>query len=65
MDDTSAKGRARRIDNGTYLRDAQGTEARFSASDLNPADTDMRLRSVIQQTMDTLALSAPEAEARP
>jgi urea transport system permease protein len=63
-EDAASKGRAQRIDDGTYLKDAQGAEARFSPSELNAADTDMRLRSAIQQTLDTLALSAPEADAR-
>jgi urea transport system permease protein len=63
-EDSGAKGRAQRIDDGTYLKDAQGAEARFSASELNAADTDMRLRSAIQQTLDTLGLSASEPDAR-
>jgi urea transport system permease protein len=63
-EDTDAKRRALRIADGQYLKDAQGTELRFGASDLNTADTDMRLRSTIQQTLDTLALAAPEADAR-
>src|SRR5581483_7876676 len=34
------------------------------ATELTSADTDMRLRSLIQQTLDTLALSAVEPESR-
>lgn len=63
-EDAGAKKRGLRIDDGLYLKDSQGTELRFSSSDLNSADTDMRLRSAIQQTLDTLALSAPEPDAR-
>ena len=63
-EDASGKARAIRIDNGQYLKDAQGVELRFSRSDLNSADTDMRLRSAIQQTLDTLALADPDAAAR-
>jgi urea transport system permease protein len=63
-EDSSGKRRGVRIDDGTYLKDAQGTEPRFGATELNTADTDMRLRSAIQQTLDTLALSAPEPDAR-
>jgi hypothetical protein len=63
-EDSSAKRRVVRIDDGKYLKDAQGAELRFGATELNTADTDMRLRSAIQQTLDTLALSAPEPDAR-
>jgi urea transport system permease protein len=63
-EDARGKRRALRIDDGLYLKDSQGAELRFGSSDLNSADTDMRLRSAIQQTLDTLALSAPEPDAR-
>ena len=63
-EDANGKRRGLRIDDGRYLKDGQGAELRFGASDLNPVDTDMRLRGAIQQALDTLALSAPEAEAR-
>jgi urea transport system permease protein len=63
-EDANGKRRAVRIDDGQYLKDAQGGELRFDASELSLAETDMRLRSTIQQTLDTLALSAPEADAR-
>jgi urea transport system permease protein len=63
-EDASGKARAVRVDNGQYLKDAQGVELRLSRSELNTADTDMRLRSAIQQTLDTLALADPDASAR-
>ena len=63
-EDTEGKKRALRIDDGQYLKDDHGTILRFGVSDLNPADTDMRLRSAIQQTLDTLALSAPAPDSR-
>jgi urea transport system permease protein len=63
-EDAGGKRRALRIDDGLYLKDSQEAELRFGSSDLNSADTDMRLRSAIQQTLDTLALSAPEPDAR-
>ena len=58
------QARAIRIEDGQFLKDAQGAELRFGASDLNPADMDMRLRGAIQQALDTLALADPEPEAR-
>jgi len=63
-EDASGKRRAQRIDDGGYLKDLQGTDLRFGSSDLNPADTDMRLRGAIQRTIDTLALSASEPDVR-
>src|SRR5581483_11279756 len=62
--DASGKARAIRISNGAVLKDDKGVELRFGNSDLNTADTDMRLRSTIQQTLDMLALAAPDVEAR-
>jgi len=63
-EDAGGKVRAQRISDGKYLRDAQGGEARFAAADLTAAETDMKLRSAIQQTLDMLALADPEADAR-
>jgi urea transport system permease protein len=63
-EDANGKHRALRIDDGKYLKDPQGVDLRFDANELSTADTDMRLRSAIQQTLDTLALSSPEADAR-
>ena len=63
-EDSTGKRRGQRIDDGGFLKDDKGVELRFGSSDLNPVDTDMRLRAVIQQTIDTIALSAPEPGAR-
>jgi urea transport system permease protein len=46
------------------LVDDQGKEVRFAQSDLTAAETDMRLRSTLQQTLDSIALSDPNPEAR-
>lgn len=65
-DQTDADGKARaiRIADGQFLKDDKGKEMRFASSDLNSADTDMRLRSAIQQTLDALDLSDPNPDAR-
>ena len=62
--DANGKARAIRIDTGEFLKDAGGKELRFADGDLDSADTDMRLRSAIQQVLDTLALSDPDADTR-
>jgi urea transport system permease protein len=62
--DTDSKSRVLRIDNGEFLKDPQGADLHVASSDLSPADTDMRLRSTIQQTIDTLTLSDPNPTAR-
>jgi urea transport system permease protein len=62
--DAEGKARAIRIIDGQFVKDASGKELRFSSDDLNSAETDMRLRSSIQQAMDTLALSAENPEER-
>jgi urea transport system permease protein len=62
--DANGKTRAIRISDGKFLTDAAGKELRFGDSDLNTVDTDMRLRGAIQQTLDTLALSDPDPDAR-
>jgi urea transport system permease protein len=62
--DATGKARALRVEDGQYLKDAHGAELRFSPTELIPADTDMRLRSSLQQTLDTLALSDPDVAAR-
>lgn len=62
--DAAGKARAIRIIDGLFLKDASGKELRFGDSDLNTVDTDMRLRNAIQQTLDTLALSDPDPDAR-
>jgi urea transport system permease protein len=65
-DQTDADGKARaiRIIDGQFLKDDKGQELRFAATDMTTADTDMRLRSAIQQTLDALALSDPNPDAR-
>jgi len=62
--DASGKARAIRIIDGLFVKDASGKELRFGDSELDNADTDMRLRATISQTMDTLALSSPDADSR-
>jgi urea transport system permease protein len=62
--DSTGKARAIKIVDGEVLKDANGAELRFGPNDLNAAETDMRLRGTIQQTLDALALSYPEPEAR-
>ena len=62
--DSEGKARAIRIVDGQFLKDAKGKELRFASADLNNVETDMRLRSSIQQSMDTLALAAANPEER-
>jgi urea transport system permease protein len=62
--DADGKRRARRIDDGQFLKDAQGTELHFGDNDLSSTDTDLRLRGAIQQALDMLALAGPNADAR-
>jgi urea transport system permease protein len=62
--DADGKARAIGVVDGQFVKDAGGKELRFGDSDLNAADTDMRLRSSIQQVLDTLALADPDPDAR-
>ena len=62
--DADGKARAIRIIDGKFVTDASGKELRFGDSDMDTADTDMRLRSAIQQTLDMLALSNPDVDER-
>ncbi|HWD92157.1 MAG TPA: urea ABC transporter permease subunit UrtB [Verrucomicrobiae bacterium] len=62
--DADGKARAIRIADGQFLKDDKGKELRFANMDLNTADTDMRLRGAIQQTLNALALSDPNPDAR-
>jgi urea transport system permease protein len=62
--DADGKARAIRVIDGQILKDATGKELRFADGDLDTADSDMRLRSSIQQTLDTLALADPDPDAR-
>jgi urea transport system permease protein len=62
--DANNKARAVKIIDGEVLKDEKGMDLRFNAGDLNSAEADMRLRSAIQQTLDALALSNPDSDAR-
>jgi urea transport system permease protein len=62
--DANGKARAIRILDGLPLKDTNGAELRFGSSELNTADVDMRLRSAIQQALDSLALSDADPGAR-
>jgi urea transport system permease protein len=62
--DADGKARAIRIDSGLVLTDASAKELRFTSDDLTAADTDMRLRSTIQQALDMLSLADPDPDAR-
>jgi urea transport system permease protein len=62
--DADGKARAIRIADGKFITDATGKELHFADSDLTSVDTDMSLRSAIQQTRDMLALSNPDPDAR-
>jgi len=62
--DSQGKARAVRVDTGRFLTDAQGREMRFASGDLDSIDTDMRLRSAIQQALDALTLADPDPDAR-
>jgi len=65
-DQQDANGRARaiRIDNGQFLTDAGGQDLRLDPNNLDTVDTDMRLRSTIQQALDMLSLADPDVDAR-
>lgn len=65
-DQTDADGKARAISiaDGSFLKDDKGQELKLAATDLTAADTDMKLRAAIQQTLDSLALSDPNPDAR-
>lgn len=62
--DAEGKARAIQIEDGGHVKDGTGRELRFDPASLSPADTDVRLRSAIQQTLDMLALSDPDAGSR-
>ncbi|HVW21013.1 MAG TPA: urea ABC transporter permease subunit UrtB [Opitutaceae bacterium] len=62
--DSQGRARAVRVDTGKRLLDARGSELRFAAGDLDSVDTDMRLRSSIQQALDALTLADPDPDVR-
>lgn len=64
QEDAQGKARAIRIDDGRIVTDAHGGELRFDPNVLDTADTDMRLRSAIQQALDALTLADPDPDAR-
>ena len=62
--DSQGKARALRVDTGRPLVDRQGQELRFASGDIDSIETDMRLRSAIQQVLDSLTLADPDPDAR-
>lgn len=62
--DSNGKARAVRILDGQVVKDAAGAELRFGNSELDTADTDMRLRAAISQTSDSLSLASPDVDRR-
>ena len=63
-EDAKGNARAIRIDNGQFLKDPLGVELRFGRSELPAVDTDMSLRSAIQQTLDMMSLADPDPGVR-
>lgn len=55
---------ALRVDNGQPLQDASGKPLYFSNTEATPVDTTSKLRKAIKETMDRLALSAPDPATR-
>jgi urea transport system permease protein len=62
--DAQGKARAIRISDGRIVTDAKGRDLRFDPNTMTTADTDARLRQLIQQTLDKLALSDPDPSQR-
>ncbi len=62
--DADGKARVIQVTDGTFLRDAVGTELRYSAADLTAADTTSRLRRAIKATLDLYALADPAPKVR-
>jgi urea transport system permease protein len=62
--DAAGKARAIRVADGQIVRDPKGGDLRFDPNALDTADTDMRLRSAIQQALDALTLADPDPDAR-
>jgi urea transport system permease protein len=62
--DAVGKARGIRIVDGQFVRDAAGRDLRLDPNALDTADTDMRLRSAIQQALDALTLADPDPDAR-
>ena len=62
--DADGKLRAVRIDNGEVLKNENGQPLFFASGDLKSADTDMKLRRAIKNTLDLLSLADPDPAAR-
>jgi urea transport system permease protein len=62
--DADGKSRGIRIDTGEFLKDEKGQALHLGTTDVTAVDTDARLRGVIQQALDLLALSAPDPDKR-
>ncbi|MGC3992241.1 MAG: urea ABC transporter permease subunit UrtB [Chthoniobacteraceae bacterium] len=62
--DADGKQRGFRIDNGQVVKDAKGADLHFNSDDLTTAESDMKLRSTIKQSLDVLSLSNPSADER-
>ncbi len=62
--DADGKQKAVRIDTGDYLKDASGKPESYFANDLESADTDMRLRRAIEDTLNLMTLNDPDADTR-
>ncbi len=62
--DADGNVRATRVDTGEFLKNEKGQALRLSAKDLTTAETDAPLRALIQQAIDTLALTDPNPDAR-
>lgn len=62
--DAEGKARAVRIDNGRFIEDEKGQALHLSSAEVTPVEADARLRALIQQVLDILALAAPDADAR-
>ena len=64
QNDPQGKARGLQLVDGEALRDDQGVELRFQASDLTAADTTSRLRKAIKTSLDLLALANPDPKMR-
>jgi len=62
--DADGKSNAIRIDTGDYLKDATGNPQKFFPDDLTSVDTDMRLKTVIKNTLELMTLADPDPENR-
>ena len=63
--DADGKARAIRIIDGQFVKDANGEELRFAASDLNNAETDMRLAQLHPADHGHAGPGRPESRGAP